>query len=61
MATKLKRTTIKLPGDVYLKLQKARERSGVPITNLIRLAVFAYLAKHHRGPGRPPGKLRGSR
>lgn len=61
MKRKLERVTVKLPGDVYLKLKKLRERTKIPISNLVRLAIFMYARKHHRGPGRPPGTKRGSR
>jgi len=57
----LKRVTVKVPGDVYFKLRKMRERSGIPISILVSQAVFTYAKVHHRGPGRPPGTKRGSR
>lgn len=61
MKRKRVRTTIKLAGDVYEKLKAVRARTGIPITNLIRLAVFNYTLKKHPGPGRPRGTKRGSR
>lgn len=61
MKRKLARTTIKLPGDVYEKLKAVRKRTGIPITNLVRLAVFNYTLRKHPGPGRPRRTKRGSR
>jgi hypothetical protein len=61
MKTKGSRISIKLDHKTYAKLWKLRKRTGVPISNIMRLAVALYAKPR---PGRPPNharKLRGSR
>jgi predicted DNA-binding protein len=61
MPTKRKRVTIKLPHDVYQALAELRKESGVPISNIVRLAIYAATRRGLKGVVRRGRKLRGSR
>ncbi|MCL4493915.1 MAG: hypothetical protein M1294_03775 [Firmicutes bacterium] len=41
-----KQTTIRFPGPVYQRLEKASERTGLSINSLVTIACLDWLRRH---------------
>lgn len=61
MTNTKKRVSIKISGKLHRKLVLFREKTGIPISNIIRLAVAKITRGKRGGIIRRPGTKRGSR
>lgn len=61
MKTPRKRVTIKISGKLHRKLVLFREKTGIPISRIVHLALAGITRGKRGGIIRRPGTKRGSR